>query len=576
MSAPSNDELKTLLLDHYHCTFFLPLLGFGKGLDPKADLKKIYPLNEKLNEADAEAFYYFTPTLRDIIFDRGEANASGLEAIQEWHLSADTLKDWRLELLPSKEQKDNAGGDAMKLALAHPKVEFQSVRLYRYFNGIYMLAFTVRPQVLCELHREDQVSLFQYPNDAVPRQLQDVPESDPHREQYQSLQLEAWLRFTRLGRQLYPTFTEQWSEEKIAPLHLFTTTESKTPTRVALNDKVSCCLPKSSEHLSPILIYLTEQFFAEDIHEQLEDEIRLFDDRMFVSVAYGLAGKKHNKQTRHLINTLIALTDRFVDCDPEMGGYPYTKKVTDRSIGQQKFDLWESKGGSYIFNDMVNGYLYNGGFFRDPIASKHIPYLYDRMLIQALFYQASLRHYDHEITTTTKELNIKDIQTQRGQFIKFTNQYWFREVTNQMQGKEIFRLQQQGLGLQEHYALLQDKITHTDEYLQALHEIRLAEEAANAEERANRLTLYAIALAIVAALPVVNDIFKTEPSLWQSIIEYFDGCSKTSSKDCSDWIIRTVLASSLLGATAIGIALFKLIPALWSKNKNPRDGSVET
>lgn len=557
MSAPSNDMLKTLLLDHYHCTFFLPLLGFGKGLEPKADLKKIYPLDKKLSEADAEAFYYFTPTLRDIVFDRGVPNESGLQAIEEWHLSPNTLKDWRLELLPSKEQKDNAGDDALKLALVHQTVEFQSVRLYRYFNGIYMLAFTVRPKVLCELHREDQASLFKDPKKhAVPQQLQDVPESDPHREQYQSLQLEAWLRFTRLGRQLYPTFTEQWSEEKIAPLHLFTTTESKTPTRVALNDKVSCCLPKSSEHLSPILIYLTEQFFAEDIHEQLEDEIRLFDDRMFVSVAYGLAGKHEKDDELHKIRTLIAFTDRFADGDwfEALNYYPYDPTATDRYRQGTEFDLWAGLGGYYIFNDMVNGYLYNGSFFRDPIASKHIPYLYDRMLIQALFYQASLRHYDHEITRKTTDLlesqkpektkkdrrtALQDIQKQRGQFIEFTNQYWFREVTNQMQGKEIFRLQQQGLGLQEHYALLQDEIIHTNEYLQAL-------EADNAEKRAHQFTKLAAVLALAAAIPIFNDIFKSETSLWQSIATFLANtfCLSVFSVKVS---LAVVLALSLLG-----------------------------
>ena len=525
MSAPSNDELKTLLLDHYHCTFFLPLLGFGKGLDPKADLKKIYSLDQELSEADAEAFYYFTPTLRDIVFDRGVPNESGLQAIQEWDLSTDTLKDWRLELLPSREQKDNAGNDALKLALVHQKVAFQSVRIYRYFNGIYMLAFTVKPPAT------------------------------------QHMYLEAWLRFTRLGRQLYPTFTEQWNEGKIAPLEL-TTPELAEPRR-ALGGIVSRRFPKSSQHLSPILIHLVQQFFADDIRQKLKDEIRLFDDRMFVSVAYGLPDVKYEDDTLSRIKALVATTDRFADTwnDDDINGYAYTKTTLDRMMQTTEFDLWAAKGGHYIYNDMVNGYLYKGLVFKNIIAPKHIPYIYDRMLIQALFYQASLRHYDHEITVKTTELlaaakkspkdlqqALRSIQEQRGNFIQFTNQYWFREVTNQMQGKEIFRLQQQGLGLQESYALLQDEISRTDEYLQALHEIRLAEEADVAGERANKLAQYAIVLAIVAALPVVNDIFKTEPSLWQNIVDAL-GCFP-------DWIIRTGLVALL--SIIFGVVFYRV------------------
>lgn len=521
MSAPSNDMLKTLLLDHYHCTFFLPLLGFGKGLEPKADLKKTYPLDEDLSEADAEAFYYFTPTLRDIVFDRGVPNESGLQAIQEWHLSTDTLtdtlKDWRLELLPSKEQKENAGEDVLKLALVHQTVEFQTVRLYRYFNGIYMLAFTVRPHAT------------------------------------QHMYLEAWLRFTRLGRQLYPTFTEQWNEGKIAPLEL-TTPELAEPLR-ALDAEVSRHFPKSSEYLSPILIHLAQQFFADDIKQKLKDEIRLFDDRMFVSVAYGLAGAKHNEEIRNRVKALIATTDRFEDTYSDMNGYTYTQTAIERIMQNTEFDFWAGMGGHFIYNDMVNGYLYNGSFFRDPIASKHIPYLYDRMLIQALFYQASLRHYDHEITRKTTDLlesqkpektkkdrrtALQDIQQQRGDFIEFTNQYWFREVTNQMQGKEIFRLQQQGLGLQEHYALLQDEIIHTNEYLQAL-------EADNAEKRAHQFTKLAAVLALAAAIPIFNDIFKSETSLWQSIATFLANtfCLSVFSVKVS---LAVVLAGLLLGA----------------------------
>lgn len=533
MTVPSNDELKTLLLDHYHCTFFLPLLGFGEGIEPKGDLKKTYPFDEELGEADAEAFYYFTPTLRDIVFDREERSKNELRPVQEWHLGSEQISKWRLELLPSQAQQKEINNGRLTKELAHQSTVFQAIHLYRYFNGIYLLAFRVRPEALTSEAKQQLEKL----NVQFAGQLSQITDPNqitltgiPIYPNLCNLQLEAWLRFTRLARQLYPTFTEQWNEEKIAPLEL-TVPELAKPIR-ALDGKVSRQLLKSANHLSSILLHLVQQFFSEDIQQKLKDEIRLFDDRMFVSVAYGLAGAKHDEDTRNRVKALITTTDRFEDTWSEMEGYAYTKTALDRMMQNTEFDWWAGKGGHFIYNDMVNGYLYNGWFFREVIAPKHIPYIYDRMLIQALFYQASLRDYDHQITVKTTALlepqkpdnteqdrkaALQDIQKQRGQFIEFTNQYWFREVTNQMQGKEIFRLQQQGLGLQEHYALLQDEITRTDEYLQALHEIRLAEEADNAGKRAHQFTKLAAVLALVAAIPIFNDIFKSETSLWQSI-----------------------------------------------------------
>ena len=515
-----HDRLKTLLLDYYHCTFFLPLLGFGEGVpEPVEALRKVYPHDRELEDEDAQAFNYFTPTLRDIVFDRGR-DGSPLEPVREWALSGKTLERWRLELQPSPKQQEAMRGSADLAVFFQQEAVFRSVRLYRYFNGIYLLAFTVEPAALRDLRgkEEKNVSLFANPaNASVPQFWHEVAVDDANRSLYEKLQLEAWLRFTRLARQLYPTFTEQGDEDKIAPLVL------KTPAKdvFALFEKVPRQLPGQAEHLSPIILHLLQAFFPEPVIEKLKEQVRLFDDRMFVSVAYGLAGKKHEGDLFR-IRSLLATTDRFDDTweDGDMKGYAYAKESMERYLKDSEFDFWTGKGGYYIYNDMVNAYLYNGSFFRDVIAPRHVVYTYDRMLVQALFYQASLRHYDDAITRSTSGLlgssqknAIGMIRQQRTEFMRFTNQYWFREVTNQMQGKEIFRLQQRGLGLDEYYRQIQDEITHTNEYLQALHDSRVASDS-------SRIGKVAALLAVVAALPVFNDIFKAETSLWGHLVKW--------------------------------------------------------
>lgn len=537
MSAPSNDELKTLLLDHYHCTFFLPLIGLPDEFKPEAT-RKIYPAGSASSECDAQAFHFFTPILRNILFDRGtedtEHSSQALTPMREWYLPKGVRQPWRMTL-------HKADGDKDITPLTQQTVIFQSVQLFRYFNGIHVLAFTVTPEVLPPLQErvkqkrdelaasekdrpiEEQTPAWKLDEEADTtvslfagsiQKLADVSPYDPDREVYPELQLEAWLRFSRLGRQLYRSFTEQGDERKIAKLCLSSVTGETSETLATAFDESMKKL-EMPEHpgkdLSPIIIFLLQQFFksqAAALEIWLKQNIALYDDRMFISVAYGLAGKQHTDETLHKINTLAGFTDRVADC--WVDDYPYTAEVTDRYLQGKCFDLWKAVGSNYFYTDRVNAYVSNGGFFRRSIATCHIPHLYNRMLVQALFYQASLRDYDHKMTETTLTLPAAQLKD----FIRFTNQYWFPELTDQMQGKEIFRLQQQGLNLQLHYERIKEKISRTDEYLNVQRDAR-------SSKLSNNLTFFGAVFAFgalyLAFLPILNDMIKElyQCSLWE-------------------------------------------------------------
>ena len=552
MTAPSNAELKTLLLDHYHCTFFLPLIGLPDEFKPEAS-RKTYPAGSASSECDAQAFHFFTPILRNILFDRGtedtEHSPQTLTPMREWYLPQEVIQLWRMTL-------HKADGDKNITPLTQQTALFQSVQLFRYFNGIYVLAFTVTPEVLPPLQErvkqkrdelaeaekqipvEERKPAWELDKEADAtvslfagsiQKLADVSPYDPDRDVYPKLQLEAWLRFSRLGRQLYRSFTEQGDESKIAKLCLNSVTGETLKTAFDESMKKLEMPEHPGKDLSPIIIFLLQQFFkpqAAALETWLKQNIALYDDRMFISVAYGLAGKQHTDETLHKINTLAGFTDRVADCWVE--DYPYTAEVTDRYLQGKCFDLWKAVGSNYFYTDRVNAYVSNGGFFRRSIATCHIPHLYNRMLVQALFYQASLRHYDHKMIETTLTLlkdqdKIKLIKEQLEAFIRFTNQYWFPELTDQMQGKEIFRLQQQGLNLQVHYERIKEKISRTDEYLNAQREAHSSDLSNALSQLSTKLTHWGAAFALgalyLAVLPVLNDMVKDfntpSLSLWQ-------------------------------------------------------------
>ncbi len=493
---------KDLVLDHYHCTFFLPLIGLEQDFEAQDEHRFYYGSQDNPNLADeeAQAYRYFSPSLRNILFDC-KNSPNGLQTVKEWRLKEEIIQSWQLHLGKTEDEDNPAKYQRSKIV---------SVRLFQYFNGIYLLAVRVEPEALRGIKND-----FDQPQNTVQEWIQADSQNANH---YRQLVMEDWLHFTRHVRLIYPSFPQQNDENKIAPIHLI---RKDKETVTAFKDKIEKIQihPKPSHDFSPVISEFLKAFAKEPekLKETLENYSHFYDDRMFVSVAYGIAGKKLPKASLQRINTLVSHVDRQeAEGFSDMDGYAYTPKVILEKTRKNAFSLWEGLGGYYTYTDFSNTYLSNGADFRTYIAPEHIPHIYDRMLIQALFYQATLRHYDNQICAETdniiKQDDLKGIRKQRGEFVKFTNQYWFHTVTSQMQGKEIFNLQQQALGIQDHYAILKDELERTDEYLQTTHENRMSDFT-------DRLTRYGLVFAFIAIyysiLPIINEALKTNTmTLW--------------------------------------------------------------
>jgi len=548
-------KTESLLLDHYHCTFFLPLIDLPDNLKPER-AAYLYPAGTT-NETEAQTYHYFTPVLRDILFARCPVDDQSRHPrpLQEWHLDEAEIKKLKLYLGKETDKDD---------PLLFQKSVFESVILYRYFNGIYLLSFQVMPEVLQQLqqaqkalkekkiaeliqtYKEDnngnepneatQETITQKAgnwltgeNNGLPLFCNNAPATAEQAlfqcpvecADYAQLQLEAWLRFTRLARLLYPSFAEQNQENKIAPLHLYQD-EKKIATAFNQTTRKLCIPHQPGEKLSPVVRKLLSFFFTEEIHNKLNNNTSFYDDRLYVSVAYGLTEKKLPAKQLKRIFSLALYVDRHSDTWGELDDHVYTPDIIKPKVAQHSMQLWEGLGGHFGYTGYSNAALYSGEFFRDIIAPIHIPALYNRMLVQALFYQASLRYYDKEICNETdeilKENTLSKIRQQRKEFIRFTNQYWFHNLTEQLQGKEIFRLQQEALELQAHYDIIKDELERTDEYLHTEHEIRVSEIS-------TLFTRWGLVIAFVAlyyaALPMIFDYSKEMQgvSLWK-LLEY--------------------------------------------------------
>lgn len=473
-------------LRHYNCTFYVPLdLFLEKELANSQSKLSSSPsestlierhkidtqqsvLKEQLDEPvgqEKQAYLYFLPHTRDFI-------------IEHWRLR--DLSEWQLFL-----------GEKKECSLIAANVT--DVSLYGYLNDLYVLAISVCNHLQCGgLHRDDVT----WWHDLT------FSSDDTFRQHIQPSQLINWLRFTNQARIIYPSFHEQVKEGKITTLTLQTSEEKSISF-------------EKTDTLSPILTYCLEKFFPDlpDLNERLQF---LADDRMFVSVAYGLSGQvprsQYGREELQRLLSLMVYVDDKKAIFSDVGGYAYDPKFTQDLLKQQSLHRWEQLGTLSGYCGYAHAYLGFGWFFNNVIAPSHVRYVYGRMTLLNLFYQMTLRHYSRRISHATQALSkrrdLNGFRELRKEFILFTNNYWFRDVTNQIQGQEIFELQTKGLGLAKEYELIRDEMERADEYAAAL--------------RADSFNLAAATLASVALIVAVAAVWVTVLTVTQGSQECFD------------------------------------------------------
>jgi hypothetical protein len=574
-------------LQHYGCTLLFP---FDPGAADQARFVAALPDARSRSDSNApqpvhygrdqtardpesaQAQLYFLPHVQEFLYHAegdGQRAASALEPIREWRLPPALVRrqshPWRLQL-------ELRPGDHAAQIVA----DVMSVRLLRYYNGIYLLALRVElPPAEAELEslRMDHDDWWH------PLAFSGV-------DTFASVQersLDRWLSFTHLARVLYPTFVEQHREGKLPTLRLLAGPESlacfepaKAIRQAQAEDQANSGelpLPdRPGAALSPIVLELLARFFPApllgklDLKSFLAERVDLQDGRLFVNVAYALAGPRlpessgdgsGNAHDNAMIGdeqqlfALALYVDRFEDLSSANGGYLYDRDWLEQHLKPRSLGLWDALGTRAGYTDAANVYLGFGGYFGNIVAPRHVPYEYERMLVLALFYLATLRRFNRAIGKATEGLarpgHRRHFSLPREEFIAFTNRYWFREISWQMQGKLIFELQQQALGLKQEYDEIKEEIERADEYL-----------AARREEREQRTTgrvgRIAFVLAMVgmllAYLPLLRDAGGEKVTLYDLI---FLGVPDASGLDLVPWLFGPL---AVLVLVAMGLTLF--------------------
>ncbi|QMV16208.1 hypothetical protein [Vibrio spartinae] len=510
-------------LRHYGCTFFLPfevksesevrLRSALKLRDYQSILRESDEKVDELTNIERTAYLYFDPEIRERIYNFSANsptdNALLLEEYdvfqwQYWELTK--VRNYGILNKRTRESDYHLNQDETLWQL---RGEIQKIRLYKFYNDVFLLGVTIANQ-FSELSELKGTSCF---TDDDHWWLSLIFSDDETFAHIQNTFAGRWLEYTQKIREIHTGFAlrEHDIEDDKAHFQYRLVAADDVGCERDAKDKKTLCKRVALYHelyeqgqnkLPDDIEALFNSFFETDkLREKLHP---LIDNRMFVNASYAQAGQPNlHRQGEQRLRDFLALA-AYVDSktqtiDPH-DTRAYDQKFTDKLLAAQTYTRWCDFGSLYAFTDYSNVYVGHGWNFSDVIGPEHVFYNYERMLVFALFYHMSLHHYSRKISEASHLLlekngsglnaqHLDKFQSIKRDFIQFTNYFWFEKLTEQIQGKEIFALQVNGLQLKKEYQLIEQEIESTDQYMQSLHDQQQSERGLLFTQIAGILTI---------------------------------------------------------------------------------------
>ena len=228
---------------------------------------------------------------------------------------------------------------------------------------------------------------------------------------------------------------------------------------------------KEDPFLIPLFI---EKLFPERFFSiKTEGAKPVFDDRMFVLCWYG-----NDSFAKKLSENREYLKDgwwyRFVFVDgstktcqnDEMIEEQLKKSVNPRWSGYRTF-YGASRYSFVCLTDTLKTLKTNDAEF----IVHHFQTIYYKMVELVLLQRACLLHFSDKVTDISSKLGgdettlNQDVNVLYQEYIRFVNKIYFREITAQEQGIELYNLLQTQMGIAENVAALDNEIKELHDYV---------------------------------------------------------------------------------------------------------------
>jgi hypothetical protein len=391
------------------------------------------------DEIDSQIVNYFSPRIREQLFyfeGSPDNRESGIQPFHEYEIQV---------------EESVALDDCSKELCAVASLD--RVSLFRHHLGQDILAF----QLTAEIPDEAICSWMNYESADGVNWWHDLFERGVQIERFQ---WESWLHLSRLFRVIYPGFLEQWQENKIAGIRAG---EEHYPFPEGIMGKLNGLVEK----------YLKEFYEPTDATGASTAILNgSRDDRMFVSVCYCLAGEAPPNRHAELEYERLFQTALHIDRQMDAGveGSVYSPAFSEEKSESQVYRRWAHLGTLFGLTDHSMVCAGFGKFVRENIASLDMPYLYSRLSLINLSYKSLFHYFEYKISERTPAVNNADcaldsrLKKLRRRFMEFTNRYWFHDVTEQQQGKDLYRMQSRQFGLEILHGEIQAEVEKTHEH----------------------------------------------------------------------------------------------------------------
>lgn len=322
------------------------------------------------------------------------------------------------------------------------------------------------------------------------------------------------LLFNNMFRRLYPAYFERRDKDgafqqvmgnefpetvtvATSQRTIFEYSASKIPKTTFLKrNRSGKLIPAFSSFIGPLLDGLFGQ-------NDLPAYTPLLDDRMLVFsyIVFPSSLKDSLSQEDRDI-----FYSHFLYVDNPEKGYRYDRSFVMEIMEAATYSRWENYQTKIGFSRYSGVFLYFGHYDH---LYRTFESMYHQMFLLTIYYRVSLIRFADEMAQIARrdpgtaqlknyEEYLKELRGIHTRFMHFMSICWFKEVTHQDQGIELFQLMRKAFDLDDMYAQVKEEIERADELGELLRQQHIAQFS-------NRMTIIGIIFAAAALIPVLFD-----------------------------------------------------------------------
>jgi hypothetical protein len=355
------------------------------------------------------------------------------------------------------------------------------------------------------------------------------------------------LKINEYGRRIYPQFlgASELDENEQEILLTNDTKKCFLANRITLTGVNVKDISESFEHyekyakieLKPFVLpahiqNILDTNFITKFEEKFEDAViitPIIDDRMFVmsflfnDTLMMKLNKFKDKNEYEYVDSKEWFRYVFIDDSKPS----CTSKTMLKTLLQEStYDRWIEKSeeeatvGGHLFGITRYSFVILGvrEWVTENLIYKHFSNQYFQIILLSLVQRASIISYGGEVTRIVNKIKtdrilsnkeIDDINALNQSFLVFKNQIYFREVTAQDQGIEIYNKVQQQMNILAEVEALEDEIKDLVDFVNANSEVKRSKEA----HKLTKAATWFLPAGVIVGLMGIN-AFSKENMVW--------------------------------------------------------------